>query len=165
MIPVTLLFVFLAALAPWVYATHEAGVDVSKIAADGSADSLKEDFHKRNFQMRAWMALLCTIVFSGLLYLCGFRWWFFAAYFFYFATAFGYYFTKSLNHARHLHPFYVSTDPRAAVSDRLLVKMAWLLGILQPEAVAAIVYTGFLVAGILAFAGAIVGNWLVIRGF
>lgn len=164
MIPFTLLFVFLAALAPWVYATHEAGIDAGKIAADGSADSLKEGFHSGNLKRRALVSVGLSVLFTALLMLCGFRWWFLFPYMFYFAAAFGYTFTTGLNAAREprLPRFYVSLDSRAAVSDRLLVKFAAILHI-TPERFAAIVYTGFLVAGILAFAGAIVDNVLRIN--
>lgn len=167
MIPVIMLLVFLSAIAPFAYATHEAGVDASLIAADAAAgnDSLKEDFHRSNLIRRAFMALAFSALFTGGLVLCGFRWWFLFPYLFFFTAAFGYCFNGQLNAMREpkLPRFYVSRDTRAAVSDRLLVIYAARMG-MPPYTLAAILYTGFLILGNLVFAAAVWLNVLIIRG-
>lgn len=174
MIPVIMLLVFLSAIAPFAYATHEAGVDATLIAADAAQnqDSLKEDFHRSNLIRRAFMALGFAALFTGGLVLCGFRWWFLFPYLFFFATAFGYSFTFQLTAQRNaqrkangepeLPEWHVSTDPRAAVSDRILVKLGAKLGVL-PVCISEIIYKGFLIAGFLAFAAAVWLNVLIIR--
>lgn len=168
----------IGALMPFGYGTHQSGKDNSQIEADAAAgkDSLKEDWHKSNFKRRAKFAVIFSVGLSGLLWLLGFRWWFFLPYLLYFTVAFGFTFTYSLNRARGLDAWYVSRDARAAVSDRLLVWAAQKYNIFirqkpgrilthrlaTPEHLARSVYTGLLLAVIVLFAGAAWINCLLI---
>lgn len=166
-----LFLLLLATLAPWLYGNHEAGVDASKIAADAAKnqDSLKEKFHAENLLRRAVVAALFTV---GITLALGFLWWFGLCYLAYFAAAFGWCFTSHLNALRELPKWYVSYEPNAANTDRMLVwgarKFNRLLAFIRlksglrltrylttPEVLAGRVYTFAGVAGFAIFAGAV----------
>ena len=142
-----LLVLILAGLFPWAYANHAAGVDASLIEAN------KPINHALNL---TWRVIFCALATLAVWRVAG--WLVAGAYFLYFAGVFAWVFTSHLNRARFVPTWYISTQEKAALSDRLLVKIAKELqtpvGILAQT-----VYTAFLWFGIAAFFAAIVYNF------
>lgn len=143
------IIILLAAMVfPWWYGDLEGKGDARKIFRNGTADSLKEKWHRNNALRRGLI-----LAFSGvahwllLLYTLQFDFGFLGAYLAYSVAAFGYRFTTRLNTCRKLHPFYVSRDPRASYTDRFFVRMGTEFG-MPPHSFSRLLHTVFLLAAI-----------------
>lgn len=124
-------------LFPWLFSAAEAWIHHRLILADGSKDSLKEKFHALALVWR------CAWIFGLGWYLNDWIWVFYAW------MVFGYVFNVLLSKLRGLDPWYVSRDPRAAVTDRVLV-------MLGGEKVNRLIRIGGLIAGLVGQAVSII---------
>lgn len=154
------LFILIAALYfPRWYGRKEGEGDARKIFRNGSADSLKEIWHRNNLIRRLVLIGGASVVLFVLMrWLLDFNWWFLPAYFNYAWWLCFYTFTPTLNLCRKLPAWYVSRDARASETDKAIVRWAAKFG-LEPEQLSWLLHTGLLVVGFLILAVVIVQNF------